>query len=68
MYPSVARSRYLPDLRHFNEGQPEKYQVFWENCKEDCLAVDECRHGETTHLACAMSVRDLDNGLDDSLA
>lgn len=52
----------LPDLRHFNEGRPEKYQVFWEHCKkyiEDCSAVDECRHGETTHLACAMSVRDL---------
>lgn len=52
----------LPDLRHFNEGRPEKYQVFWEYCKkfiEECSAVDERRHGETTHLACAMSVRDL---------
>ena len=52
----------LPDLRHLNEGRPEKYKIFWEHCKkfiEECSAVDECCHGETTHLACAMSVRDL---------
>ena len=52
----------LPDLRHLNEGRPEKYEVFWEHCKkflEEQSAVDERRHGETTHLACVISVRDL---------
>ena len=49
----------LPDLRHLNEGRPQKYQIFGEYCKkfiEECSAVDERRHGETTHLACAISV------------
>ena len=52
----------LPDLKHLNEGRPEKYEVFWEHCKkflEEQSAVDERRHGETTHLACAISARDL---------
>ena len=54
----------LPDLRHLNKGRPEKDHIFWEACKnfiEECSTVDERRHGETTHLACAMSVRDLVN-------
>ena len=45
----------LPDLRHLNQGRPEKY-AFWEACKkfiEECSAVDES-HGQATHLACAM--------------
>lgn len=54
----------LPDLRHLNEGRPEKYQVFWEFCRKFIehkaeTAVDDRRHGEITHLACAISVRDL---------
>ena len=52
----------LSDLRHLNEGRPEKYQMFWEYYKnfiEECSAVDEHHRGETTHLACVMSVRDL---------
>ena len=54
----------LPDLRHVNEGRPEKYQVFWEYCHKYIeqragTAVDDRRHGEVTHLACAISVRDL---------
>ena len=52
-------SDILPNLRYFNEGRPEKYQVFWEHCKkfiEECSVVDERRHGETTHLACAKSI------------
>lgn len=36
----------------FNEGRPEKYQKLI----EERSVVDERRHGEATHLACAMSV------------
>ena len=50
----------LSDLRHVNEGgRPEKYQVLGEQCKkfiEEHSVVDERCHGETTHLACAISV------------
>ena len=51
----------LPDLRHLNEGRPEKYDFLGEHCKkflEEQSAVDECRHGKTTHLVCVISVRD----------
>ena len=52
------------DLRHYNQGRPEKYQVFWEECKKYLnssidLAADERRHDTVTHLATALSVSDL---------
>lgn len=52
----------VDDLRHHNRGQPTKYERFWEECKkylEDETATDDRRHGEHTHLAKAMSARDL---------
>ena len=54
----------IDDLRHCNEGRKKKSKVFWENCKKFIenkveTAVDDCRHDQVTHLACAMSVRDL---------
>lgn len=53
----------VDDLRHHNKGQPTKYEVFWDECKkfleEVETAVDERRHGEATHLAKAISTRDL---------
>ena len=52
------------DLRHHNHGMQPKYEEFWVECEkflnEDIgLAVDDRRHGEITHLARAISVRDL---------
>ena len=40
-------SEVIHDLRHYNEGRPEKYQVFWEECRKYLnssidLAADEC--------------------------
>lgn len=52
----------MDDLRHHNRGHPTKYERFWEECKkylEDETAVDDRRHGEHTHLAKAISARDL---------
>ena len=54
----------VADLRHHNRGQPTKYELFWEECKkyieeEVETAVDDRRHGEHTHLAKAISARDL---------
>lgn len=52
------------DLRHLNTGKKSQYDVFWEHCKnflhEDVgSAVDDRRHAAVTHLARAISVRDL---------
>ena len=59
------------DLRYLNEGRPEAFTVFLENCQEYLdssveMAVDEHRHDTVeadgdviTHLAKALSVRDL---------
>ena len=54
----------VDDLRHHNRGQPSKYDCFWEECRKYLenvveTAVDDRRHGEHTHLAKAISVRDL---------
>ena len=54
----------LPDLQALNTGHASKFNVFWEECgkflNEDVgVAVDDRRHGEITHLAKAISVRDL---------
>jgi len=51
----------LPDLRALNSA---KFDIFWEECgrflNEDTgVAVDDRRHGEITHLARAIFVRDL---------
>ena len=52
------------DLRLLNEGQKGKYDLFWEKCErffeESALAAaDERRHNNVTHLATAMSAKDL---------
>ena len=54
----------LPNLRALNSGRAAKFNSFWEQCSrflnEDVgAAVDDRRHGEITHLARAISVRDL---------
>ena len=52
------------DLRHLNQGTFPKYNAFWTECaklvNEDIgSAVDDQCHGEVTHLAHALSIRDL---------
>lgn len=52
------------DLRHLNSGRKGQYDIFWEQCKvylEECVgtAVDDRRHTTVTHLANAVSARDL---------
>ena len=52
------------DLRHLNTGRKSQYDAFWSECKKFLdesvgRAVDDRRHGEVTHLAMAISVRDL---------
>lgn len=52
------------DLRQLNSGRKGQYDVFWEQCKKFLeegigTAVDDRRHGTVTHLARAVSVRDL---------
>lgn len=56
--------KIVDDLRHLNCGHSQKCEVFWIECKkylEDVVqtAVDDRRHDEHTHLAKAISVRDL---------
>ena len=52
----------LPDLRELNTEQSAKFNTFWEECamflNEDVgRAVDDRRHGQATHLARAISIR-----------
>ena len=52
------------DLRAFNEGQPEKYDIFWDAIgafinKYELQAVDDRRHGSIAHMGMAMSIHDL---------
>ena len=52
------------DLRALNTGRKSQYDVFWCECKkflEETVGtpVDDRRHGEVTHLARAISTRDL---------
>lgn len=54
----------VDDLRHHNKGRPSMYDRFWEECnifldEEAETAVDERRHGSATHMAKALSTRDL---------
>ena len=53
----------MDDLRQHDPGQPPKYEKFWKECQrllndEVGVAVDDRRHGELTHLARAISVKD----------
>ena len=54
------------DLRHLNTGRKSQYDVFWSDCKkfiEEVVgsAVNDWRHESVTHIASAISVRDLRN-------
>ena len=50
------------DLRELNSNGKDRYGVFWENCAQflsSCTTVHERRHGQTTFMAKAISIRDL---------
>lgn len=52
----------LVDLRHLNTNGSDRFDVFWKKCEaflQECTAVHERRHGNTSYLARALSVRDL---------
>lgn len=52
------------DLRHLNSGRKTRYDIFWTECQKFLdevvgTPVDDRRQGSVTHLAKAISVRDL---------
>jgi hypothetical protein len=50
------------DLRILNSNNRDYFKVFWDKCYEyllGCTAVQERRHGSTTFMAKAVSIRDL---------
>ena len=54
----------IMDLRELQSGRESKFDVFWDECSkylQECigLAVDDKRHSNVTHMASAISVRDL---------
>ena len=54
----------ITDLRHHNSGPNTRYEIFWNECEKLLnsdigVAVDDRRHGSITHLARAISIRDL---------
>lgn len=54
----------VTDLRHLNTGRKGQYDTFWDECSKFLeasvgTAVDDRRHTEVTHIATAISVRDL---------
>lgn len=54
----------VTDLRHLNTGAKARYDPFWSECskflEQDVgTAVDDRRHTQVTHIATAISVRDL---------
>ena len=52
----------IVDLRELNKGHSSKFTNFWEKMKvflNESSAVHERRHGQTTYMAKAISVRDL---------
>ena len=54
----------ITDLRTHNKGRQKSFEVFWSACEqvlneEIGLAVDDRRHDLVSHVASAVSVRDL---------
>ena len=54
----------IPDLRAHNKGRQKSFDTFWSVCErvlneEIGFAVDDRRHDLVTHVASAVSVRDL---------
>uniref|UniRef100_U9T5Z8 Uncharacterized protein n=1 Tax=Rhizophagus irregularis (strain DAOM 181602 / DAOM 197198 / MUCL 43194) TaxID=747089 RepID=U9T5Z8_RHIID len=63
----LGDSEVAIDLREHNDGQPTKYDIFWEvaaqflagKAADAVTATDERRHDTIVHLATAISVNDL---------
>ena len=52
------------DLRHLNSNGQDNFSLFWAKCNEyltNCTTVHERRHGTSSFMAKAISVRDLTN-------
>ena len=54
----------IPDLRTHNKGRKKSFEEFWAACEQVLndqigLAADERRHDTVSHVASAVSVRDL---------
>ena len=64
---TINDPRIVTDLRHLNEGQPKIYDEFWEYAKryiegkanDSVVAIDERRHDIISHIALAISAKDL---------
>ena len=48
---------FICDLQYYNQGQPEKYQMYLNRCID--LTADECQHNTLAHLATSLSLHDL---------
>ena len=64
LFMDMEDSDVVLNLRALNSGQKMKYDTFWDEVqkflREDVgLAAEEQRHSEVTHLARAISLRDL---------
>ena len=57
-------SGIVMNRRHLNCSRKNQYDVFWEECSKFLdevvgAAMDDCRHSTATHVATAISIRDL---------
>ena len=64
VYADMEDPDIVVDLHELHKGKISKFDIFRNECaknlqKEVVLAVDERRHSQVTHTACALSVRDL---------
>lgn len=64
MYVDMEDPDIVVDLREHNSGHKSKYDIFWNEVDKFLqenvgLAVEERRHSQVTHIARAISVRDL---------
>lgn len=64
LYVDMEEPDIVTDLCELQKGKASKCDKFWDECskylqEEVGLAVDERRHSEVTHIASALSVRDL---------
>uniref|UniRef100_A0A1X7U8A1 Uncharacterized protein n=1 Tax=Amphimedon queenslandica TaxID=400682 RepID=A0A1X7U8A1_AMPQE len=60
---STTDQNIVADLRTHDGAISTCYEAFWDKCnhflnKDIGIAVDDSRHGQVTHLACAISIRD----------
>ena len=64
LYVDMEDPDIVMDLRELQRGKASKFDIFWDECakflqEEVGLAVDDRRHSQVTHIARALSVRDL---------